>query len=77
MLEHEVAVLSLRMGHWNGNVFTTWSKLTDLKVSQDVHLCIRVSGATVNTEKGELKGGRKEGEERQEGKRERERERER
>jgi hypothetical protein len=34
------------MGHWNGNVVTVGSKLTDFKVSQDVHLCVRVSGAT-------------------------------
>lgn len=45
LLEHEVAVLALGVGHWNGNVLTTWTKLTDLKVSQDVHLGIRVSGA--------------------------------
>ena len=75
LLEHEVAVLSFRMGHWNRNVFTTRTKFTDLKVSQDVHLCIRVSGATSKYRGGRING--RKGTRKRRGKRGKERERER
>ena len=45
LLEHEVAVRSIRMSDGNRHILTSGTKLTDLKVGQNVHFCVGVCGA--------------------------------
>ena len=42
LLQHEVAVLLIWVSHRDGDVVTTWSKFTDLKMNQNVYLWIGV-----------------------------------